>query len=889
MPLESWHSLNVILAASKDPNSSTDGMTLLKALRDFSRNQDPRIRSAALGGLIDLHERGVNLDISLYSEFCESLSDDYACVRIMAMKLLQILSHLYTDCLVFVSKGDEQIRLIDDAFGRICNMICDLSMEVRRNAARLLGSFSKVSVHFLDQTLDKKLMSNLRKKKSAHERNKESYASGEWSSGKRWADDAPKEEVCKDTVNLMESGACGAFVHGLEDEFLEVRMATLQSIRDLARVFPAFAAQSLDFLVDMFNDEIEEIRLEAIQVLRDIGLESVVLRDDQIQIILPAFKDHSNEIRESLYEMLGACKVASEESLRSCVMILQENLNRHSEDRIPIWRSLQYLGRNHPHFVSSLVTELLGIHPFLELPEPSIEDPSYISLLMLIFNAASVDGGSIIPQLEKYSQRHYCYLRNAYPALIPNLPQYELDASSTPFHNKNPKDSTLGVVIPDGETTESTESPERGFICDIFTRLRNSIEHDTIDNQTRVIQLSISDLQRLGQVESSMKFACEFLILYLNCQLSIRKILMNSNWINALLLSPLQSSVFRSSLEQILVTTFHLSRKFHGIHPIQSALINQTRVKALALQLMAIIHGSNASALALCDAFLEELSGLKKNLENSNLKPDALTESMIAEIHQLEEPKPGSVARVLQPLFLSSQSGQFADLSLMVCEATIDSLLKMTVSNATILEPLTRSDHEIKFTAGLVLAVKFHAIICNIKDPRMVRVKIKFPDSRVHLFIPKLSDLKEIHQDSPFAQALNNSTPRNNFSSTHQNNSTSSKATSSKSPTSNDSTNSPANGDSVKSYRMLTNVYLSHGIWTDSCQVELGLVLDFRGTSTSLSVSQVWAAKTGSYNKSSNNSVTTQTSKTGDDNMLIDLCEPIRITVLPRAAKRAIM
>ena len=399
MPQEAWHALNAVLSSCKDVTSATDGMAILKALRDFSRNQDPRVRSAALGGLICLHERGVNLDISLYSEFCESLSDDYAGVRIMAMKLLQILSQLYADCLVFVARGDEQIRLIDDAFGRICNMICDLSMEVRAHAARLLGSFTKVSVHFLDQTLDKKLMSNLRKKKSAHERNKESFSMGEWSSGKKWADDAPKEEVCKDTVNLMETGACGAFVHGLEDEFMEVRMATLESIRDLARAFPLFAAQSLDFLVDMFNDEIEEIRLKAIQVLRDIGLESVILREDQIQIILPAFKDHSNEIRESLYEMLGACKVSSDDSLRSCVNVLQENLRKHPEDKLPIWRSLQFLGRNHPHFVSLLMTELLGIHPFLELPEPSIEDPSYISLLMLIFNAASMDGPSIIPQL----------------------------------------------------------------------------------------------------------------------------------------------------------------------------------------------------------------------------------------------------------------------------------------------------------------------------------------------------------------------------------------------------------------------------------------------------------------------------------------------------------
>lgn len=105
----------------------------------------------------------------------------------------------------------------------------------------------QVSPHFLEQTLDKKLMSDLRvssffylteqsdvdrhssahsplflfsiqRKRTAHERAKELFASGEFSSGRKWADDAPKEKLDTNTVNLIASGACGAFVHGLEDE-----------------------------------------------------------------------------------------------------------------------------------------------------------------------------------------------------------------------------------------------------------------------------------------------------------------------------------------------------------------------------------------------------------------------------------------------------------------------------------------------------------------------------------------------------------------------------------------------------------------------------------------------------------------------------------------------
>src|SRR5207249_945143 len=105
---------------------------------------------------------------------------------------------------------------------------------VRTEAASLLGSFTTVSPEFLDQTLDKKLMSNLKKKKTAHERNREAYSAGEWSSGRKWASDAPQESICPEEVNLLDFGACGAFVHGLEDEFLEVRMATLESMQRLS-------------------------------------------------------------------------------------------------------------------------------------------------------------------------------------------------------------------------------------------------------------------------------------------------------------------------------------------------------------------------------------------------------------------------------------------------------------------------------------------------------------------------------------------------------------------------------------------------------------------------------------------------------------------------------
>ena len=53
----------------------------------------------------------------------------------------------------------EDIRLLDDAFTKICNMVNDSSMKVRSEAVGLLGTLHDVSFALLEQTLDKKLMS----------------------------------------------------------------------------------------------------------------------------------------------------------------------------------------------------------------------------------------------------------------------------------------------------------------------------------------------------------------------------------------------------------------------------------------------------------------------------------------------------------------------------------------------------------------------------------------------------------------------------------------------------------------------------------------------------------------------------------------------------------
>ena len=256
------------------------------------------------------HQRGILLERHVYQLVCSSLKDDYEGVRLAAVKLVWVFSHVYPEHVATVDGSAESVRLVDDGFGKICNAMNDVSMRVRAEAASLLGSLHDVSARFLQQTLDKKLMSNMRRKRSAHARQRDRYEAGEWSTGQRWADDAPKDDIDPDAVSLISSGACGAFVHGLEDEFFEVRNAAVDSLCELATHSAPFADLSQDFLVDMLNDEIEAVRLNAIGSIRKI-CGHFRLREDQLDIMLNVLKDFNFHIRESLREMLACCRVGT--------------------------------------------------------------------------------------------------------------------------------------------------------------------------------------------------------------------------------------------------------------------------------------------------------------------------------------------------------------------------------------------------------------------------------------------------------------------------------------------------------------------------------------------------------------------------------------------------
>lgn len=717
---------------------------ILQLIGKYTDSQDSRVRAQAFCSILKLGNRGVRLPPVLFDRAISALSDDYECVRKEALELAYNLGVMHPEAIIKVPETDSEIRLIDAAFGKVCSALCDLSMQVRTQAAKLLGGMSQVGPEFLHQTLDKKLMSNLRRKKSLHERSSDNFASGEWSSGKKWADDAPKEQVETNSVSLIASGACGALVHGLEDEFLEVRTASVDSMCRLALTSSAFAVQSLDFLVDMFNDEIEDVRLKAIYSLTAIS-RHIVLREDQLEIMLSSLEDYSVEVREGLHLMLGACKVSTQSCLLMVVHKILNVLSQYPQDKLSAYGCMHRIGQKHAELCMSLTPQLLQDHPFFDSAERDVEDPSYICILIMLFNAAE----HMTPMLSLFPDvtvKHYAYLRDTMPNFVPHLPIGGCSRTIT----------FIGA-------TGSFQ-----FLETILNNIRSS--YSATKARSALLKAAQSNLNRLAEIDPAMSGSAQFTVTFLSAQLLMEQLQICT-------LGQQSRTPSKISLGQLMKNCLKLQNIFSGLTIDDLLLVKEISLRASALHLVLVVKDRSQSALGPCQLLLHIASDISNFLHsNSNMTPDAFTISILNQLANLTDPKPGRVFREILPLVQNSPP---------ILTPQINVNIKMCT--ARILEPNQSGslDNVLKVTAGLIAALPFVAEIDSLQEHQRkdLRLKIKYPDQNVHTVVPRIRDLKRIMTE---------------------------------------------NGEEETNWRLRTTVLLSHGVWTEASQVEIILCLSVR-------------------------------------------------------------
>ncbi|KAJ1644870.1 hypothetical protein LPJ64_003493 [Coemansia asiatica] len=420
-------SLAVLPMVRPQKTQSTTVIDVFDTICKYTTDAHPKVRQTALNAIFREHLMAVNLPVEMYDECVVATKDDFEQVRLVAVELVWAISSTYPEYPVVIQKFKvtETIRLLDDAFVKICDMVNDSSVVVRQRACTILGRFKNVDSKFLSQTFSKQVMSHLRR--FVPRGGTRGYAGrnrGVRGNQQRSFIPTPKgdADVESDEFRLLDSGAAGAFVHGLEDEYQEVRDAAIDSITELSIGNASFAAKAVDFLVDMFNDSSDRVRLCAIRALVSIGERSLIqLTEEQLSIALSAMKDASHIMRHGIYEFLAVSSLAKSENLAQLMTAFKSNLEKYPEDQMPIYLALKALGNNHSSMINAaFVRSLLGISEHYLSREARIDDIVYAGSIVLIMNTKVATRNTLVAVLPDYVYSHLPYLRDKYRGCLPD-------------------------------------------------------------------------------------------------------------------------------------------------------------------------------------------------------------------------------------------------------------------------------------------------------------------------------------------------------------------------------------------------------------------------------------------------------------------------------------
>ncbi|KAI7897651.1 armadillo-type protein [Cokeromyces recurvatus] len=429
-------------------------------ISNYARDCDPRVRKSALDALLQMHLRGCPLDLTIYNLSVWCLRDDYEEVRMGGLNLIGVLSALYPEHRMKLAHKDvnETTRLIDDAFNKVCDLVNDSAVAIRTKACVMMASYQHVGSDTLNQTFSKQLMLNLRRKLPRYKQQQKKYAN----------DTIPVAEgdidVESNEFHLLDSGACGSFIHGLEDEFQEVRNASIDSICELCMYNEQLTKKAVEFLVDMFNDDIDKVRLNAIHSLRKIGTRNTLEFDEeQLEIAVGALEDSDPLARQATHELFTVVRLTVPTSLTILLDALEANMKRYPMDTLSVYQCLRDIGKRHDDYVQDLVPTLLNLDKRYLPKEANVEDIVYTAYVILIVNACSTNV-KILYDLPKYIFRHFAYFQSKYPDCIPDLRKLykiagiklEGDIDCLPM-TFNPSDSKLVTATEDDITVDMVQ------------------------------------------------------------------------------------------------------------------------------------------------------------------------------------------------------------------------------------------------------------------------------------------------------------------------------------------------------------------------------------------------------------------------------------------------
>jgi len=303
-------------------------------------------------------------------------------------------------------------------------------------------------------------------------------------------------------------------VHGLEDEFLQVRMAAVDSICEIGIRQQQFAEQSVEFLVDMLQDEIDHVRVNSLHSLRKIA-SRVIITQEQLMTVLALLEDKTFITRSAVHRLLSNIRLCNIACVQVACTSLLLSLTQYPADRLSVYSALGQMGGNHPQFCALLVDQLLFLDRRFAPPEPVVEDVYHAGVMILLANAAARQP-SVSALLPDYAARHIAYLREEYSSCFSRAEQEPSSFSAVPSTPVAPKVTThpaeSGTMV---SAISATTQYVASMIADLANQINRFVELGQVDRAQHLLAEKTRSFQQQEIVSRGNSLAyLHFFILY---------------------------------------------------------------------------------------------------------------------------------------------------------------------------------------------------------------------------------------------------------------------------------------------------------------------------------------------------------------------------------------
>ncbi|KAK4516908.1 DNA-binding transcription factor yap1 [Mucor velutinosus] len=696
-------------------------MQVQKIVSNYARDSDPRVRKSALDALVQMHLRGCPLDLAIYNLSVASLRDDYEEVRMGGLNLMGVLSSLYPEHRMKLAHEEvnETTRLIDDAFNKVCDLVNDSAITVRTKACVMMASYQHVGPDMLSQTFSKQIMSHLKRRLPRYKQQQKKYANGQIPVAEGDID------VESDEFHILDSGACGSFIHGLEDEFQEVRNAAIDSICELCMYNEQLTKKAVEFLVDMFNDDIDKIRLNAIQSLRKIGTKSTLEFDEeQLEIAVGALEDSDPLARQATHELFTVVRLTVPISLTTLLDALEANTKRYPMDVLSIYRCLRDVGKRHDDYVETLVPDLLRLDKRYLPKEANVEDTMYTAYVILIVNACS-SNVKMLHHLPKYIFRHFAYFKSKYPDCIPDLRKLykitgiklEGDVDCLPMTFSA---SAKKLVADDAE----------GYMTatiDMLQVIKTQVERNELSTALLTIDVAIRNFKYITSLKPLLVGKSELAQLYLQCYQIVIKVKQSHS-------SPTYASTAQLAAASLLKHSYTIQHTYLGLSKDTLHAAMYFRILANMIWIFGILKQlpiSNNNSFSVKNMLLAFRQRAKLIQQEFNFEDDAILSQLQQDLSSAIE-SPTTTKMTLLHSFITS----FVPLD--IC---LNNPVKRTT--AEIILPQSNPDKPFKFASKYPVKLHLEVDVFNCSDTSQLAIEFILPDQSTFMFWPAPGHFKQ--------------------------------------------------------------------------------------------------------------------------------------------------